>query len=384
MVLHNSNRKKKIKRHGNKTPYEVKWKREFRGTLVPFGCEAWYLAEPEDRDKCDARSRRGIAYAYDGDEGLYILDFECLKNGEWVSTSTRDYQAVRNVFPFKEIVPTGADDYQGLTFKGRELLPGNAGSYLDKHGRSRCSDCHKIITNEPLSCKKCVEGNTNHRGRPGPGCAKSRCPGHPQIAEDDDDEEEERPLVRGRPADPWGTRRIRSKTPPPSSPQAEQQPAATPDQVPAFVLPEPDLFIPQPPRLGTGRKRIEKFLGHFAYSGHHYEDNVYLQKNQDTFQDQMDREREAAYEDLRKVARAIGLVTRLVHKDSYEIRSDPDAKAAQDSEMDQLRTTNAVDVHNIYEYEWVKNHIDEARFLQGMLLTHIKGEEDPITKVWKA
>ena len=56
------------------------------------------------------------------------------------------------------------------------------------------SSCTKIVTSNPLSCKDCID-NKKHRGRPGPGCRASRCPGHLQ------DNEERSPPDAGDDAD---------------------------------------------------------------------------------------------------------------------------------------------------------------------------------------
>ena len=69
-MLFNDARSRPVPAHGGKTPYEVKWGRRHTVTLLPFGCEVFVQVEAGQRDKFDARGRRGIFVGYAGSGGI--------------------------------------------------------------------------------------------------------------------------------------------------------------------------------------------------------------------------------------------------------------------------------------------------------------------------
>ena len=92
------------------TAFELKWGRKPKGALLPFGCELWTLVEPHLRDKFGARGQRAIFLGYAGEGSVRYLIFAEAATGRYRMRTTRDYMAVRTVFPMKEFRRRPEDD----------------------------------------------------------------------------------------------------------------------------------------------------------------------------------------------------------------------------------------------------------------------------------
>ena len=212
-----------------KTAYELKWKRAPSGVLLPFGCELWTLVEPHLRDKFDERGRRSIFLGYAGEGAVRFLDFTEAAQGHYRVRTTRDYQAVRHVFPMKEVKRRPEDDPARfrmqlapeeddteLPFEEPTMAEEAAAAaedeepatYKDFSGRERCSLCKLLRTDllkpaeQPISCRACLYDGPHGKGRAKPGCLRSRCQGHRRRKARDEEQERpggfRRPLLIGK------------------------------------------------------------------------------------------------------------------------------------------------------------------------------------------
>ena len=72
------------------------------GQLFPFGCEAQYLVEKEDRAKFGDRTRTGVVVGYGQMDAPLVLDHALWREGSVKLLATRDVRVNPEVFPWTE------------------------------------------------------------------------------------------------------------------------------------------------------------------------------------------------------------------------------------------------------------------------------------------
>lgn len=179
------------------TPFYGTYEKEHEETLFPFCCGCSY--RDEDYQKFGPRQRDGIAVGYGTQHSVIVMDAEdFFTDGKARFITTPSVQLHKDVFPFKERgheMPDLAKFTSAFTQHFRQRLEVQEAEY-DRVGRLICPICKKLKTTDPVTCVACNTGVRHDRkGRPGPGCLRSRCPGH------DENKDQGEPTAAPAPAD---------------------------------------------------------------------------------------------------------------------------------------------------------------------------------------
>ena len=169
-----------------KTPFEATWAYEYQGQLLVFGCEISFLAKTTERDKLESRGKRGVFLTYGSEGSIEVLDFDEFRaTGTYRTLMTRDWQADRTSFPFKNVRITPAGQEQVFNFVDEETLAIPEDIYEDANGVKRCRVCDKVAQTQPVTCGRCLRQLVHGRGRRGVGCRHGRCPGHIETGKEE-------------------------------------------------------------------------------------------------------------------------------------------------------------------------------------------------------
>lgn len=347
------------------TPFKDMYGKEYDGVLLVFGCEIQFVLPETERDKFESRSRKGAFMMYGRCGGIHVLDFETFKSeGKFRTVHTRNYTANREVMPLREICRDWTEA------KASELVMHSASSdlvegetYIDPSGVLRCSICDLVSTEAPVTCSKCLGRKKHGRGRPTVDCRRGRCKGH--IIEDE----------QGVPDcdDPTGT--TVGETTVDGSIGDAAQPAANANAPTNAAPPGPiapaTLFVPQI-ILAKGEVKPKASNKKSLYK------SMRAEKARDHDLDA------THFEEIQKIKRAIGYLTRVHQANSKAAKESIDAKIAVQEEFKQFEKTGTLHPREVYEKADVLRDHPDARFVEFMMLVGEKNIEHPARYKWKA
>jgi len=182
------NRSRQDAPDGSKSAYFKAHNRDYATStkpLLPFGCRV--VVHDDDSGKHDPRGKEAVMVGYGPMGSIRALEVkpyveeQCCKE-----IITRDYQAHRAEFPMKQHNIDPEQDHMSWSkiFDGETVW--RPGTRVTTGGALVCTapGCGKLVTEEEVTCQFCIDGVAHRKpdgkstGRPGPGCLRSRCPGH--------------------------------------------------------------------------------------------------------------------------------------------------------------------------------------------------------------
>lgn len=355
--------------------YKMQYGKEHTDQVLPFGCFVDYF--DDEHDKYARRSKPGVFLRYAPHNSILVADLCDLKERIFSIVRTRDFQANRTEYPMREI-DWGEDSFDYEAFELRrndedEELEEEPDTYTDKKGHKRCGRCSKVMSDDPITCKPCLEpeAHKHPRGRNrDPNCRRNRCPGHRskndtdgKEDDNDDDDDDGPPNVFGS-----RRRRMRGKQPnvPPSVPATPMLPSAVER---AVVSPEVEVHMPM---LGMSRSMQERAAG--------YAMSMSQKKRMDRMlreQEEREVKEKIIYDkELHRIARSIGMVTRVLRQNSSEVRDDPKAQQSLRDELLQMVGKGVFNPSRVREWSSVAAEDSTARRVDAIMITAIKNEED--------
>lgn len=388
-----------------KTGYFITHGEDFQGVCVPFGCAAHYL--DDEAGKFAPRRLPGIVVGYGTEPGSFLIldqnDYE--KENTLTFRISRDVQLDREDFPFRRIAKPEDCDYDSFRFKyvGANTTP----TYSDELGALRCTKCHLLVTDEPVTCVVCrKKAKTDPRkrkhpaGRPSHGCLRSRCPGHVEPDDQGADllDDEEKPVAEEmkvkESGEPGSGKKPADETkdlemeedgeaegaaeggPPPPLEEAE----ATQDE----LRERDERQLRWLRDVGAGLEGV----GIFALSGRPglyggisramADARLPKPKLHRWVRTALAREQEEKNTELKclgNLRRILGCVTRLYNQRSWEVLNDPGARASIDKELLQLQELGVFDLWDVMEHDEAARLYSNARFVRGMMITSLKNAE---------
>lgn len=423
-------------------PYRRRYGRDSKRTLVPWACGVTFYRSAE---KFEPHGMPGVILEYAQHGGFVILDLReyIQSRGNIVTTTTRHVKVRPRHFPFREVL-RDYPHHDAWHLRLRDVGRGDIDWRIDYLGRVRCArkSCGKFISDEPITCRACIDKKDHGRGRTPFGCIRSRCPGHGPNQDEDEQVtlttiETNKTVVPRSPRwrmifkSPVGQvvtpprSRSRSRSPPrsvPGSPRSDSRDAApavpdptyqvqtAPDAVEAPDASqedgpeEADLSPAMPPPvlglLGAARGQGKKFWKPPlppkekrdpapAYIEERTEDEIYAdaaaagQQFSSDFLEEQEKEVRSLQQEL---TFAFGLVTRVVDVNSREARESEGAKRAIEREVENVRSKEALVIESLMERSEAKERFPEAEYVNGRLMLAKRNAENVVASEddWKA
>lgn len=385
------------------TAYRIAYRREFRGTLYPWGCAATYLND--DVDKCEARGLPGIIVMYGPGGSMEIMELQPYRARRLIKTIiTKDFQADTKLFPGRLL--HRPEEMIGLSEEEVKLTPlffeDDAPNTYEYRGRLLCKQCHLWVTDEPLTCPACLDSKKKHgKGAPQYGCKRKRCQGQGKPRKDDDDDDDDDDNDEGGVRSKRGAsssspntprRRLEGKQDLAGTPYASPRGAldhsvvapATPAEPPPATPPVPPTPIPaaedapitmMPPMLG-GAKEACDMASRSAQDAVEV-NRVYREaavKAIQQYQDKHHNQKNLEEKTYQRIRTSFGAVAKILTR--AEVRQTPAAQEANKAELVQVsRTKRAFNLNAVDEWSNIKRKFPNAKLVRGMFVTVQKGVE---------
>jgi hypothetical protein len=389
-------------RDDGETPFQRRNGRMPEHQLVPFGCEAH--VKLNEHEKFQNRDTRAIVLGYAQYCSYKVLLYmEFSESKKIVIRTTRDLQMDRHVFPFREIEFSALELDIGDWCDAVVLLPRMQDeTYRDSLGELRCSRCSLYITGQPISCLACKRNRKHGRGRPGKGCKRGRCYGHPDNTAEYVSKEDANVATTTRtpPVAPSTSSWIAGSSSDvrhgrPASVASTPTPVAPTDHTPTDLISRIGAreLIPGPPMAGvgvatnTGKKK--DIVNTTTGTSEPLNRPMPGTDPKDAFKQlksMMTQKENAITKDEYEIIKCMGLVFRIIDLHSHEARGPAreGLAHAMTKEWDNLVALGAFYPEQMVEREWVKANVEKAVFVSSRFVAGMKGIEDVVAAIYKA